>query len=269
MHQEFGANRKDPPMQKPVVVIGVGEMGGVFARGLLRAGHPVYPVTRDTPITEAAAALPEPALVLLAVAEKDLHASLETIPPVWRDRLGLLQNELLPRDWQAHGIAEPTVVSVWFEKKPGQDAKVLIPSPVFGPQAEILQHALNAIDIPCRTLASSDELLHELVLKNVYILTTNIAGLVAGGTVGELWLRHEKLARQVANEVMDIQEWLTGVTLDRDALIDGMLVAFKGDLKHKCMGRSAPARLERALGIADEAGLAVPRLREIAAASSE
>ncbi len=256
-------------MQKPVVVIGIGEMGGVFARGLLRAGHPVYPVSRSVPMSEVAATLPDPELVLVAVAENDLHATLDAVPTAWRDRLGLLQNELLPRDWQRHDIDDPTVISVWFEKKPGQDAKVLIPSPVYGPHANVLQQALASIDIACRTLATADELLHELVLKNVYILTTNICGLVAGGTVGELWLRHEKLARQVADEVMDIQQWLTGVDLDREALLDGMLVAFKGDLEHKCMGRSAPARLERALAFADEAGLAVPRLREIAAASSE
>jgi hypothetical protein len=36
------------------------------------------------------------------------------IPSVWRDRLVLLQNELLPRDWQAQRIPNPTVISVWF-----------------------------------------------------------------------------------------------------------------------------------------------------------
>ena len=35
-------------MKSPVVLIGIGEMGGVFARGFLRAGYPVYPATRVT-----------------------------------------------------------------------------------------------------------------------------------------------------------------------------------------------------------------------------
>lgn len=35
-------------MKPPVVVIGIGEMGGVFARGYLKNGHPVYPVTRGS-----------------------------------------------------------------------------------------------------------------------------------------------------------------------------------------------------------------------------
>ena len=56
-------------MKDPVVLIGVGEMGGVFARGLLRAGHPLYPLNRGDDADALAAELPQPALVLLAVAE--------------------------------------------------------------------------------------------------------------------------------------------------------------------------------------------------------
>ena len=55
-------------MKSPVVIIGIGEMAGVFARGFLRSGYPVYPVTRDVDMQELAGKLPEPALVLLAVA---------------------------------------------------------------------------------------------------------------------------------------------------------------------------------------------------------
>ena len=157
------------------------------------------------------------------------------------------------------------MISVWFEKKPGQDAKVLIPSPVYGPHADILQASLAAIGIPARVLADAGELLFELVLKNVYIVTTNCAGLVTGGSVSELWSEHRELADAVAREVISIQAALTGRALDADALIEGMLTAFDGDPDHKCMGRSAPARLARALQQADAAGLAVPRLREIAA----
>jgi hypothetical protein len=197
------------------------------------------------------------------VAEKDLHPTLEQLPAAWRNRLGLLQNELLPRDWQQHGLDSPTVISVWFEKKKGQDAKVLIPSPVHGPHADILINALEALEIPARKVDSDADMEFELVLKNVYILTTNIAGLVTGGTVSELWQDHQKLAREVASDVMDIQDWLTGKKHDRDRLIEGMLQAFDGDPEHKCMGRSAPARLQRALQLADEASLAVTNLRRI------
>lgn len=250
-------------MNKSVVLIGIGEMGGVFARGLLRTGHSVQPVTRDMPMEEAAQALPNPELALLAVAENDLHRTLEQIPQAWRDRVGLLQNELLPRDWEAHDLHDPTVIAVWFEKKKGQDYKVLIPSPVYGPKSALIAASLRSIDIPCRELSNAEDLLFELVRKNVYILTTNIAGLETGGTVETLWSEHNALAQTVASEVIDIQEWLTGQTFSRARLIDGMVEAINGDLNHKCMGRSAPARLRRAIQFADEAGLDVPTLRAV------
>ena len=50
-------------MKSPVILIGIGEMGSVFARGLLRSGHPVYPVTRTTDLAETARLLPSPELV--------------------------------------------------------------------------------------------------------------------------------------------------------------------------------------------------------------
>ena len=103
----------------------------------------------------------------------------------------------------------------------------------------------------------------ELLIKNVYILTTNISGLITRGNVDDLWNNHNELAREVANEVMDIQATLVGHDLDREKLIAGFKKGIDGDLQHMCMGRSAPARLQRALEIADKEGLAVPKLREI------
>lgn len=252
-------------MKDPVVIIGMGEMGGVFSRGLLKLGHPVFPVTRETNQESLARALSDPVLVLVTVAENDLHPVLERLPTAWRDRVGLVQNELLPRDWKAHGITQPTVITVWFEKKQGQDVKVLVPSPVHGPNARLLVDALAKLQIPAWKLAGENELLFELVRKNVYILTTNITGLVVGGTVDALWKRHRDLALAVANDVMDIQFALIGKSLDRERLIEGMVAGIEGDPAHQCTGRSAPARLARAIAHADQAGLAVTKLREIAA----
>lgn len=252
-------------MNKQLALIGVGEMGGVFARGMLRHGYTVIPVTRDMSMEEVAEDYPDIDVVLVAVAEKDLHQVLDDVPVVWRDRLVLLQNELLPEDWQQHELHNPTVISVWFEKKRGQEAKVIVPSPAYGPHAQLLHDALNHLDIPVRVLDSDQQLVDELVLKNLYIVTTNVAGLKVGGTVGELWQQHRDLAEAVASDVLDIQEFLTGKTFDRPKLIDGMVHCFNGDLEHKCMGRSAPARLERALAQAESASLAAPSLKAIAA----
>ncbi len=252
-------------MKQATVIIGIGEMGGVFARGFLRTGHPVFPVLRGMDMDQEARQIPPPALVLVAVAEGDLHGVLSALPGAWRGRCGLLQNELLPRDWEAHGLEEPTVVVVWFEKKPGQEVKVILPSPVYGPQAGLIARALGALDIPTEVLTERDRLLFELVRKNLYILTTNLCGLQTGGTVGELWRDHQGFAREIGNEILDIQQALTGRALDREALFAALVQAFEADPGHGCTGRSAPARLARALRSAEQLGLAVPALRRLQA----
>jgi hypothetical protein len=78
-------------------------------------------------------------------------------------------------------------------------------------------------------------------------------------------LEHNELARQIADEVIDLQEWLTGVSFPRDRLINGILEGMNGDPNHKCKGRSAPGRLARVIELADEAGLQIPIIREIQA----
>ena len=250
-------------MKKSVVVVGVGEIGSVFARGFLRCGYPVVPVTRNMSMSEVADDVPDPELVVIAVGEADLHAMLSTVPECWKDRLVLIQNELLSSDWAQYQL-EPTVISVWFEKKKGMDSKVIIASPVFGPQAQKVADALGSIDIATNMLVDDASLLHQLVLKNVYILTTNISGLKVGGNVGELWSEHREFATQVASDIVLLQEKLTGAKLNTEKLIDGMVEAFNGDLNHGCMGRSAPARLERALDLAEKNQLDLQTLKAIA-----
>jgi len=255
-------------MKQPIVVIGLGEIGSVFARGLLKLGHSVIPVTRDMSLDIAATEMSAPLFVVVAVAENDLHPVLEQIPQQWQDRIVLLQNELLPRDWQKYSWTKsnpPTVISVWFEKKKGQDSKVLIPSPIYGSHAQVIHDALATLDIPVDVLKSEEQLALELVIKNVFILTTNISGLIleAGTTVDTLWQQHQDLATAVANDVIDIQEYLTGLNFNRAQLIDGIVKAFNGDLEHKCMGRSAPDRLKRALTLAKEANLKPTQLNKI------
>ena len=248
----------------PVIVIGLGEMGSVFARSILKSGYPVYPASRDTDLSELAESIQNPAMVLIAVGEKDLQACLKKIPSAWHNHVALLQNELLPRDWTAYDFIDPTVISVWFEKKKGQDSKVLIPSPCFGANASLLVDALATLDIPACEVSSAEKMEEELLIKNVYILTTNIAGLITKGNVEDLWDNHNDLALEIANEVMDIQSTLVGHDLDRDKLIAGFKAGIDGDHEHMCMGRSAPARLARAIELADAAGLEVKKLRAIA-----
>jgi len=249
-------------MKAPVVVIGMGEIGAVFARGFLKTGHPVYPLRRDDSMSELQASIEQPAAVIVAVGEADLQPVLKQIPEQWLSVLVLLQNELLPRDW-SDLVIEPTVISIWFEKKKGQDSKVIIPSPAFGPLSQLLHDALASVDIAVKVVAEQSSMLSELVVKNLYILTSNIAGLEVGGNVGQLWSDHRDVAEAVIDDILLIQEQLSGQALNKSELVDLMLVAFNGDPEHMCMGRSAAARLQRALGQAEEFGIKLNKLPTI------
>ena len=240
-------------------------MGGSFARGLLRLGHPIVPVLRNSPADQIADQYPDPLLTLVTVGEADLDASLGALPDAWKGNVGLVQNELLPRSWQLYDIVDPTVAVVWFEKKPGRPEMPIIPTPVAGSGAGMLVEALATIDVPAFVVEDDAELLYELVRKNVYIITMNVGGLISGGNVQDLWYNHRGLAEDVARDVIAVQGWLTGADLDADRYLVGMVEAVDADPKHGATGRSAPARLARAIRFADEAGLSVPKLREISA----
>nr|MBF0222067.1 hypothetical protein [Desulfobulbaceae bacterium] len=250
-------------MHKPIIIVGLGEMAGVFAKGFLRSGYPVYPVTRNIRIEEAASNYPDPGLVLLAVAEKDFSSTLKTIPEAWQTKLTLLQNELLPEDWTSHGINNPTVISVWFEKKKGREVKILLPSPIFGPKADILSAALATEEIPTTILSSPTELTNALVMKNLFVFTINIAGLAVGGTTGQLLERHRDFAEEVFRDVVAIQESLTHCKLDGKQLFNSLTKALTADPDHKCRGRSAPDRLRRALETAHRFNIQTPALNKV------
>lgn len=252
--------------KNPIVIIGMGEMGELFARGFLKRGHPVFPMLRGMPLQDNAERIPMPALVIAAVGEDDLDPLLADMPAGWRTRLALLQNELVPNDWQRHGIEDPTIIVVWFDKKKGRPFVSVLPTPVAGPSATRVVDALTAIDVPSYRVPR-ENLIYQLVRKNLYILTINIAGLQLppGTTVSQLWERHRPLAESVAAEILSLQEWLTGSALPRERLIDGMLEGFAGDPQHICTGRTAPQRLRRALRTAESAGIAVPELQRLAA----
>jgi hypothetical protein len=252
-------------LDHPVVLVGVGQMGGVFARALLRAGRTIVPVTRTMTTSEVRTVVPEPALVLVTVGEDDLDAVLASLPDTWRTRVGLIQNELLPRDWERHSIVDPTVAVVWFEKKRGIDTNVIIPTPIAGPNADLLVQALEGDDIAA-TSVTPDELVDQLIIKNLYILVANIAGLTTGGTVSELWRDHRTVATDVGDEILSIQRHLVGRPIDRERMYRGMVAAIEGDPDHGTTGRSAPRRLQRALRHAMDAGIDTPILAAIARA---
>lgn len=239
-------------------------MGGVFARGLLSVGYPVYPILREMSMEKAADEIEDPVLVLVAVAEGDLASVLEQMPDRWTSRIGLLQNELLPRDWEEYGILDPTVVAVWFEKKFRRPVTPLRPSPVFGPQSGLIESALASLNIPVEVLEHEDELVDALVMKNLYILTANIAGLAGAGTVGGLLEENYNLTRRVFEDILTLQEALTGSSFEASKMWRRLEQIFREAPEHGSRGRSAPQRLKRALQDADRKDCKLGSLTDIA-----
>ncbi len=250
-------------MKHPVVIIGMGELGGEFACGFLRGGYPVVPVLRGMAMAEVA--VPEPVLVLIAVAENDLQRVLEQLPMAWRDHIVLVQNELTPRDWQCHGLKNVTVAVVWFEKKPGKPLTDILFTPVFGPKAGVVIKTLNRVGVTTHLLASGEELIFELARKSLYILTLNIAALKIPVSAGEIWRHHNELACQVAGEVLQVLELRFGRPLPRQLLIEAMAAGIEDYPNRPARGRRAVERLERVLAEARDADLVLPVLEGIGA----
>lgn len=246
----------------PAIVVGMGELGAAFGRGLLKSGRPVFPVLRGMTLAHWLDRGVDPKLIVLAVGETALDGVLQQVPRSLGERLVLVQNELVPSAWTSHGF-EPTVIVVWFEKKRGTPVKIVLPSVVAGPRAELVSGVLDVLEIPSRRV-EAQALPFELVAKNLYILTTNIAGLETRSTVQDLWEHHRETALGVAAEVLSLQERLIGHGLDRERLLAEFARAVAADPEHACTGRSAPARLERALLHAGRLGVDTPVLRRIA-----
>lgn len=249
-----------------VVLIGLGQLGSVFAHGLLRCGHTVVPVNRGDDLEEVARRVAEPELVLVTVGEKDLDPVLAALPAAFRGVVGLVQNGLLPEDWTRHEL-HPTVAVVWFEKKKDIPPTPILPTPVAGPKAELLVEALRAVELPAEVIDEAD-LPEALVLKNVYIAVFNLAALAPGIdpaiTVGALWRDHRPLVDALARDVLALEEARLGRSVDRQAIVAGLRRAVEADPDHRARGRSAPARLERALSVARERGLSVPAIEALA-----
>jgi hypothetical protein len=247
-----------------VLLVGPGQLGRVLAGGLVACGVSVDVVRRGEPIAPTGAH----DLVLVAVGEKDLDAVLGALPASHRDRVALLQNELVPASWRAHGIVEPTVLVVWFEKKAGRATQVVRTTPIAGPHAGLFVRAMAAMDLPAEAVAEH-ALVAELVVKNLYIVGANALGLRFGGTTGALATEHRDEAAGVLREILAIERTRLSAEdaggLDDDALLARTFEAFLADPLHGTVGRTAQERLARALARGRAAGLATPALAQLGA----
>lgn len=245
------------------IVVGIGQLGSEFALGLLRLGRAVFPVTRSQSFPRVVEAAGRVDLILLAVGESALGPLLESVPASYRDRVALVQNELVPTDWKQAGFTDPSGVVVWFEKKAGKAIHVVRPSVTYGPQSALLLELLSELKVPAYA-ARPGTLEFELALKNLYILVHNLAGLAVQGSVGDLWREHAAFANEVANDVLLHQEARLGHPLDRSALLAQLAKAADADPGHGLAGRTAPERLRRVLDQARRAGVRLSTLEKLA-----
>jgi ketopantoate reductase len=246
-----------------VLLVGPGQLGRVIAGGLVACGVSVEPVVRGGPIAPTDAH----DLVLVAVGEGDLDAVLAAMPETHRERVVLLQNELVPESWSSHAIVRPTVLVVWFEKKKGRAIQEVLETEIAGPHGPLFVRALAAMDVRARAI-DEPALAASLVVKNLYIVGANVLGLALGGTTGELVELHRARTERVLREVLAIELARLGsaVSIDEDDVLARTFGAFQADPRHGTVGRTARERLARALERARAAALPTPELDAIARA---
>ena len=265
--------------------MGVGEIGGVLSTGLLRQGHTVVPWLRGQDSHDVTVRCPEPSMVLVAVREDGLPVALAAVPVAWRHRVALVQNELLPPDWLRHDVVAPTAAVIWFEKKPLKPLRALRSSPVAGPAAATLVAAIHSHGVPAHEVSAS-ALPFELVAKNVFILTTNIAGLRYGGVTGALCADHRAFVEVLLDEIIALEvgrlaaDWADVAAaavgrereelpvIDRRGIAERFFDTCAAMPDHSLMGRSAPARLARARSTAARLELGCPTIDGIAAGAA-
>lgn len=249
-------------MRPNAVIIGLGQLGRSLAEGLVLAGWTVTGVRRD----QTASELARPDLVVVATGEDDLGPALETLPPDWRShRVVLLQNELLPDQWRRHGIIDPTILVVWFSRKPGELVRELRPSVVAGPHASAIRSALSALDLHAVEVTPS-EVISALVEKNVYIWSMNLAALlVPNPTTSRVLGEFRDVYDALCRETVRIHEAALGHPIsDVAALCDGVAAILANEGERRLGGRSAKRRAERLAALARTLGVDAPTVARAA-----
>lgn len=251
------------------LVVGMGELGGVFALALLRRGIGVIPVLHGTSTESVIEHCPTPMLCIVSVGEEALPGVLDSGLRRYADRWVLVQNELRPSEWEHRGLPTPTVAVVWFEKKPGRDVRSLVSTPVYGPQANLVVTVLTALGLPAHVEADPERLVFELALKNLYILTMNFGGLAHDTDVGSLWHDHRSVVDQICDEVLELEAAQMQQTLPTSSLKLELERVITADPRHLAAGRAARKRLARTLTAARRLGIRTPILDEIARRGEE
>jgi ketopantoate reductase len=259
---------------RELVIIGVGELGTLFGGGALRVGARVTPITRTMSAVEVLRDVAVGTPVLISVGENALPDVLATLPAAHRDAVVLLQNELFPSTYQAHGLT-PSVLVPWVLQKRGMPTIVARPSPIYavaprGPVSEghdlsaLFAQIFDALSLAHVRLTNQQELAQALVDKYAFLLTINALGLSTDRTLG-MWLQEDApQVWDICAEATRLGEALVAAPVDAEQARSATQEAMIALAHMPARGRTARERVTRALGHAVRLRLSLPALARIA-----
>jgi hypothetical protein len=251
---------------RDLVIIGLGEMGKLLGAGALRAGVRVTPITRATPIEAALSPIAEGTPILMSVGEDALDELLGKLPVRHRGALVLLQNELFPNRYRAHGLA-PSVLVPWVLQKAGLPTVVARPSPLYGAQADLFAEIFAAQKLAHVRLQHETELAQALVDKYTFIVTINALGVASDRALG-VWLQEDPvLVARLCSEAAQLGQALVERPIDPALASLATHEAMAALAAIPARGRTARARVDRALDHARRLGLSLPALAGMARAN--
>ncbi len=250
---------------RDLVIIGLGELGKLLGAGALRAGVRVTPITRATPLEATLAPIAEGTPILVSVGEDALDDVLVRLPAQHRAALVLLQNELFPSRYRAHGLA-PSVLVPWVLQKAGLPTIAARPSPLYGPQAELFATIFGAQKLAHVRLQHEAELAQALVDKYAFVITVNALGVASDRTLG-VWLQEDPaLVAELCAEAALLGQALVEAPIDVAQASIATLEGMTALAAIPARGRTARSRVERALDHARRLRLSLPALARIAGA---
>ena len=246
-----------------LVIVGTGQMGRWFAEAGVRAGRRVVPIRRQD---DACARLGGTSIgtpIVVSVPEAALAETVARLPVERVPDTVLVQNGLFAADFAALGLDASTILAVWTLRKAGQPYIVAQRTGAWGRHAQAVAEVLGAHEVPVVELASEHERDVELVAKYGFILAVNALGVGRDATIAE-WLRDEPAVVDAAlgEGTAIAATFAPGVSVSDALPVAG--AGLRGFGAMRAAGRSAPARVARALERAEAAGLDVPVFRRLA-----
>ncbi len=183
-------------MIKHFTVIGVGQIGGVFAQGALRLGARVQAFTRQRPLTSQDQLEPDE-LIVVSTPEGEHERVFAAIPESLYSHVCLVQNELLLIG--AEQLTSANWGMIWFSKKAGTGIDVCGTNAFVGPQAEAFAEVLRASNLEAETVRAAERG-RIAAEKYAFILALNALGLLRESSFEKRSLVSEFLAEKALIE---------------------------------------------------------------------